>query len=160
MVLRPRPADNPDPVTNTAGGPRGFPFPEDAGGDVKNIVCSPGYLAPSAPAGTAPANNDSFWIDLGSPVLTAKDGRKFKPLFAPFIIDLDGKVNLNAAGNIRGPANSSANTLDSTTVSESFTHVSNQGWGPWEINPFKVLYGCNSAPPNAATWTNLFTGNT
>ena len=41
---------------------------------------------------------DSIWVDLGAEVLTARDGRKYKPLFAPLVIDMDGKFNLNAQG--------------------------------------------------------------
>lgn len=156
MVLRPRPVDNPDPVTGVAGDPRGFPFPEDAGGDVKNLVCSPGYLDPSS---STQVNNDSFWINIGAPVLTAKDGRKYMMLVAPLIIDLDGKLNLAATGNIRGVPNGSLPTPDGGSVSSNFTHVSNQGFGPWEINPFQVLYGINPTS-GTATWTNLYTGST
>jgi hypothetical protein len=143
MTLRPRPADNPDPTlsgTAAIGGPLGFPYPEDAGGDVKNIVTSPGYLDPQS---GHIVNNDSFWIDIGAPILTAPDGRKYKALFAPFIMDLDGRVNLNAAGNIRGTSTS--------------PHLSNQGWGPWEINPYQVFNNIPS-PPADPSWVDLFSG--
>jgi hypothetical protein len=115
LTLRPRPADH-----------AGFPAPEDDGGDVKNRLDLPG-------------GNDSIWLDLGAPVVTLPDGRKFKALFAPLIVDLDGKVNLNVHGNIKG-ANS--------------THVSNQGWGPWEVNLSKVLTN------NGNEWNQLFRGRT
>jgi hypothetical protein len=122
LVLRPRPADM---------GP-GFPAPEDAGGDVKNLIGAPG-------------GNDSIWLDLGAPVLQAGNGRQCKPLFAPLIVDLDGRVNLNVHGNTRGPGRQ---------------HVSNQGWGPWEVNPRRL--SDNPADPAAAMrqreWANLLLG--
>jgi hypothetical protein len=134
-VLRPRPGDNP-----------GFPLPEDGGGDVKNLpASSPGTLIP----GTNPPqywNNDSFWMDLGAPVLSDKNGKKYKPLFAPLILDLDGRINLNTAGNVRLNA-ASANRL----------HASNQGWGPWEVDLSQVLNNIN--PAARAEWTNLFLGD-
>jgi hypothetical protein len=115
LLLRPRPIDM-DPTR--------FPYPEDPGGDVKNLIGAPG-------------GNDSYWIDLGSPVLTAPDGRKYKPLFAPLVVDLDGRVNVNVHGNVRG---------------QGRTHVSNQGWGPWEVNLGHVL-------TSGKEWANLFTGS-
>lgn len=127
MVLRPRPAEHPN-----------FPLPEDSGGDVKNLTTSPGYLDPAIPAGANNlVNNDSFWMDIGAPILTATDGRKYKMLVAPFITDLDGRIDVNAVGNIRGPGN---------------TPISNMGFGPWEINPNLVLSGTD--------WANLFLGRT
>src|SRR5262249_10620262 len=50
---------------------------------------------------------------------TAPDGRKYKPLFAPLVVDLDNRLNVNVHGNARGAAGA---------------HVSNQGWGPWGVN--------------------------
>jgi hypothetical protein len=114
QVLRPRPADM---------GP-GFPAPQDGGGDVKNLIGAPGA-------------NDSVWLDLGFPILTAPDGRRYKPLFAPLIVDLDGRVNVNVHGNARG---------------QGRTHVSNQGWGPWEVNLGRVL-------TQGSEWSNLLTGS-
>ncbi|MCO6456738.1 MAG: hypothetical protein J5I93_15675 [Pirellulaceae bacterium] len=43
---------------------------------------------------------DSVWLDLGFPVKTSPDGRKYKPLFAFLIEDLDGRLNLNAHSNL------------------------------------------------------------
>ena len=87
-----------------------FPYPEPDGMDVKNLE---GY----------PGGNDSIWTDVGSPVFKSTDGRKFKIMIAPLVLDLDGKLNLNVAGNAMGVGGS---------------HGSNQGWGPWEVNPGKV----------------------
>jgi hypothetical protein len=110
LLIRPRPVDQKrDPTDPTE--PELFPYPEDEGGDVKNLIGAPG-------------GNDSFWIDLDFPVLTAPDGRRYKPLFAPLITDLDNRVNVNVHGNVRGP---------------DASHASNQGWGPWEVNMNWVL---------------------
>ena len=99
LTPRPRPIEH-----------NGFPYPEPDGMDVKNLE---GY----------PGGNDSIWIDVGSPVFKSTDGRKYKIMIAPLILDLDGKLNLNVAGNAMGAGGS---------------HGSNQGWGPWEVNPGKV----------------------
>lgn len=61
----------------------------------------------SAQYGTGPydVDNDgdsvreSVWLDLGFPDATSTDGFNYRPLFAFLIVDLDGRLNLNAAGN-------------------------------------------------------------
>ncbi len=108
LTPRPRPADH-----------NGFPYPDADGMDVKNLE---GY----------PGGNDSIWIDVGSPVFTALDGRKYKIMVAPLVLDLDGRINVNVAGNVMGAGN---------------TNASNQGWGPWEVN-LSIALGGN---PNAIT---------
>ncbi len=124
MTMRPRPAD--------VGA--GFPLPPDATGDVKNLDWAPG-------------NNDSIWIDFNAPIITLPDGTQYKILAAPLIIDLDGRVNMNVAGNI----------LASTppTNPTSFVHGSNQGWGPYEVNLGTVL----NVAANTGEWANVFKGN-
>src|SRR6185437_11985633 len=95
--------------------------------------------------------NDSIWIDIGAPVMTAPDGTKYKMLVAPLIVDLDGRINLNIAGNILAlgnPPSPLSPTVSSQTL--SLPHLSNQGWGPWEISLAKVLYG-NSANNGVAS---------
>src|SRR5205085_1710571 len=89
MVLRPRPVDQLLPTETWPPARPFFPLPVDAGGDVKNLAGAPGGM-------------DSIWMDLGYPVKTDSNGNKSKALFAFFIIDLDGRINLNTAGNIRG----------------------------------------------------------
>ena len=42
---------------------------------------------------------DSVWVDLGLPVQTAPDGTTYKPLFAIRVLDMDGRLNVNAHGN-------------------------------------------------------------
>lgn len=41
---------------------------------------------------------DSVWIDAGYPVQTSSNGKMYKPLFAILCVDLDGRLNVNAAG--------------------------------------------------------------
>src|SRR5262249_38350845 len=79
-TLRPLPALNP-----------GFPPPEDGGGDVKNLIGGPGTFRRLNGGVTEYWNNDSFWMDLGFPVRILPDGRKYKPLFAALVTDLDNR---------------------------------------------------------------------
>jgi hypothetical protein len=109
-----------------------YPVPFDTtgkGGDVKNLIGAPG-------------GNDSFWIDFGAPVMTTPDGKKYKMLIAPLIIDLDGRINVNVHGNILGAQGTGA-----------AAQLSNQGWGPWEVSLVPVLNVDNNE------WKNLFNGN-
>jgi len=41
---------------------------------------------------------DGIWMDLGFPVRTANDGRRYKPLVSFLCVDLDGRLNVNAHG--------------------------------------------------------------
>ncbi|MBX9678460.1 MAG: hypothetical protein K2X38_06825 [Gemmataceae bacterium] len=116
-----------------------FPAPEDGGGDVKNLDWALGV--PNGGGGYF--MNDSYWIDAGFPVLTAPDGRKYKPLFAPFVMDLDNRLNLMVAGNYN------------TAASKS---LSNQGFGPFEQN-LAPLDGTGKSRIVAATdMATLFRG--
>lgn len=107
---------------------RSFPLPASDTGDVQNLPGGNGF--------------DSYWMDLGYPVNVTRGGTKFKPLFAFLVVDLDNRVNLNVHGNIRGAGN---------------THVSNQGWGTWEVNPEHVLNG-DPTDPVVTEYQKLFLG--
>lgn len=113
LLLRPRPNDN----------GAGFPYPSDATGDVNNL---------------GGGGNDSIWMDIGAPVKVLADGTLYKPLYAALVVDLDGRVNVNIAGNIRGAGGA---------------QVSNMGMGAWEMNLKDVL------TVDATEWPKLFTGN-
>jgi hypothetical protein len=52
---------------------------------------------------------DTPWADLSFPTWTDSSGRRFKPLFASYVADLDGRINLNVHGNVRA---SGAATID------------------------------------------------
>jgi hypothetical protein len=42
---------------------------------------------------------DSIWVDIGLPVQTAPDGTTYRPLAAISVLDMDGRLNVNAHGN-------------------------------------------------------------
>ena len=72
--------------------------------------------------------NDSMVLDIGLPP-QQWNGMWIKPLIAPLIVDLDGRMNVNAAGNMKG----------------NNTHTSFSGYGPWEQNLAYVLGSQNDA---------------
>jgi hypothetical protein len=128
-TIRPRPAEH-----NSQ-----FPGPA-ASGDVRNL-----------PWGT---QNDSVWIDLGVPPKTAANGKRYKPLFAFLVQDLDGRANVNAHGNVHG-RDASGNWSTATA-----RHASGQGWGAWEVSLQRALSGDPSTiNPADTTWKNLFLGS-
>jgi hypothetical protein len=139
QVLRPRPADHPA-VTVNGVNKAGFPATESAGGDVRN---RPPSWGPSDPN-----YNDSIWLYTGAPVWTLPDGRQYTMLVAPLIVDLEGKINLSTAGNIRGTQQIGTKTYPA--------HGSNTGMaGPAEINLGTILPQTVNGIPE---WINLFNG--
>ncbi len=94
---------------------------------------------------------DSVWVDLGFPVQSSSDGRRYKPLVAILCVDMDGKLNLNAHGNLAqlpGAGDPAALNGGQTTVQYTapFAGIGNailsgvtpgyygQGYGPADIN--------------------------
>jgi hypothetical protein len=100
----------------------------DTGGDVKNLEYGKGSLV-----GATYYNNDSKWMDLGFPILTAPNGKRYKALFAPLVVDQSNKLHLWAHGNQSGTAGS--------------LHASNIGYGPPSVNLTKLPGGVGIAPP-------------
>ena len=86
---------------------------------------------------------DSVWVDLGLPVFTSREGKLLRPLVAPMIEDLGGRLNLNAHGNSQLFANVSgkqssgafwAGTRDGFNTTNNSRYVfRGLGWGPSEI---------------------------
>ena len=109
-TLRPHPTWNPEFVTPDS----------DGGGDVRNNDMGLGTLS----ANGSYYNNDSYWMDLGFPILSAPNGQRYKPLFAAKIDDLSNRLHLWANGNRLGT---------------NGTNGSNQGWGPTEVNLTRLL---------------------
>src|SRR5262249_38132062 len=78
---------------------------------------------------------DSIWVDLGLPVQSTSDGRTYKPLFAILCVDMDGKLNLNAHGNIAhiyppGPITGAIAGLPPAGTTAPY----GQGFGPAEVS--------------------------
>lgn len=124
LTLRPRPAEHPNfpPVAANADG--------TFSGDVQNL---PGGFAQIQGLG-AVQRNDSLWIDIGLPLITLPSGKKLKPLVAPLILDLDGRLNLSVHGNLLGE----------TLTPAVRGHLSGEGLGPWEVS-LEQLAGGNAA---------------
>ncbi len=139
MTLRPRPAEHPN-----------FPLPPpNADGTFTGDVSNLKFI-------TGSQKNDSIWIDIGGPVLEWR-GRKYKALVAPLILDLNSRINLSVAGNVRtGDVNPADVGMPAGTpnsyVDEHPRHTSLHGLGPWEVNPtavFPNLPGAGPSPPAA-----------
>lgn len=99
------------------------------GPHVKNLEFSPGSATV-----LGQSNNDSYWLDLGFPIMTAPNGIRYKPLFAPLVVDLSNRLHLWAHGNRLGAGS---------------THVSNQGHGATEVNLLNGLSAAILPPPSA-----------
>lgn len=99
--------------------------------------------------------NDSGFIDMGYVVKTASDGRRYKPLAAILCIDLDGRLNLNAHGNLAqlaaiNPDYSGAHTgplAGDATPSDK----RGLGFGPADVN-LRAIF-----PGNATKYQALLT---
>ncbi len=105
---------------------------------------------------------DSIWLDLGSPVQRDANGQLFKNLYAIQILDLDGRLNLNAHGSI-----DQANPSENYGLGQDafpFPQMSNrlagwegselhsvaavhrgEGFGPADIYLNRALFRSNSA---------------
>ncbi|MEM7311603.1 MAG: hypothetical protein AAF497_00490 [Planctomycetota bacterium] len=83
---------------------------------------------------------DSVWVDLGLPVQQDKNGRLYKPLFAILCTDLDGRVNVNAAGmqtNIAQVATlglRAGEEVNTPLANPLSTEPHGDGVGPFEID--------------------------
>ncbi len=93
----------PNPVPNPDG---------SITGDVQNLKYANGQQ-----------HMDSFWLFCNLPVYNWR-GKQITPLIAPLVVPLDGRINLNIAGNLKGAGN---------------THSSNMGFSPSEQNLGAVL---------------------
>ena len=119
QMLRPRPIDNQWPPRSGISEWR-YPTinPDGTYGDVELLEGKAGG-----------PQFDAMWMDLDLPVGYWR-GKAYKPMVAYLIVDLDGRVNVNTAGNYYVVPGTNPPVIQ---------HGSNQGAGPWEVNTSKVL---------------------
>jgi hypothetical protein len=114
LTLRPRPAEHPNfpPVPQNPDG--------TYTGDVQNLRGVVGVQ-----------KNDSLWMDIGLPPFMAPNGKRYKPLVAPLILDLNGLLDLSSHGNVLNGG----------------TQAAGAGFGPWEVSLERAFaeYGGNPA---------------
>lgn len=128
-TLRPHPTEHPN-----------FPtVPMDPDGQYRGDVSNMKFIS-----ATGGQQNDSLWMYAGGPVLRWRN-KNYVACVAPLILDLNGRVNLSVAGNLR-------NTNNATTG--LYPHGSKEGWGPWEINP-RWIGNTNPTTLQAANNTNF-----
>ena len=86
---------------------------------------------------------DSIWIDMGLPLITSPEGKLLRPMIAPMIEDLSGRLNLNAIGNselVSRPAGLRSQQALWAGTTDTFGAAMNQrrvfrgiGYGPADI---------------------------
>jgi len=78
---------------------------------------------------------DSIWVDLGLPLLTTPTGKIIRPLIAPMIEDLGGRLNVNAHDNLAQADDLSIDANFATTGGGNAgrTQFRGSGWGPAEV---------------------------
>ncbi|HUE74031.1 MAG TPA: hypothetical protein VMP01_24335 [Pirellulaceae bacterium] len=142
------PAFEPDLLTNTENtinlGTGNAPAPYDVDNDGDGIA-------------------DSIWIDPGLPIVTSRDGRKYKRLVAYLVQDLDGRINLNAHGSMAPVLIAAAQASQPITGYEfagqmpgasTVTLPRGLGHGPAEVDFRHIFNNQNNV------YQSLFIGNT
>ena len=105
---------------------------------------------------------ESIWVDVGLPVRTAPDGRTYKPLVAILCLDLDGRLNVNAHGNIAHVdqylldnmhlALTSANIVVGNSKGGTLPDLKRGlGYGPAEISLYPLFSTSLTAPTTVLT---------
>ncbi len=142
-----------DPATGTAGPANGFPFPTFATGsnptDYEAGLWT-GGLARHADIsydvdadGLSINGKEAILLDLNHGVEILGDGRKRIPMFAITIMDADGLLNLNTAGNLYGEPTSlvhSSSAGAGAFGNTTYVSRSNFGLSMGELNPSRAFY--------------------
>lgn len=86
--------------------------------------------------------NDAIWIDPNLPMITSPEGKMLKPLVALKIEDLDGRVNVNAAGAAaQGDSNYYLASDDAFIINSGSSVAQGFGYGPAELCLFHLFPG-------------------
>lgn len=88
---------------------------------------------------TGDGQPDGIWIDHGHELVDLPDGRQFVPMFSYYILDGDGLLNINTAGNFEGVFENSPLPDRFSTFNSAPFSLSNQGTSASEINPLRVF---------------------
>ena len=83
---------------------------------------------------------DGIWMDIGLSVENRPDGSCIKPLVSYLVVDLDGRINLNAHGSLVRDGDHSMSEIGLLGNPES-NLKRGQGYGPPEITMSQVLPG-------------------
>jgi len=107
---------------------------------------------------------DSVWLDIGAANVTFDGYRKTKPLVAMMVLDMDGRINLNAHGSLAPvdltPSNGSTSKRDwpyagtdpeATYPANYASLLYGLGFGPADIAPLGMLNFGGLAAPFAAS---------
>lgn len=150
------------------GASGGFPFRIDIDGDGKfneqgvwdrvatdATTYNQNYeydVATQDPTGTP----DAVWMDLDLPVASRPtDNATYIPLIAFKVIDLGGRLNLNAVGNLSGDTRTAATSnfgnINITNPPDRDISVSSSGFSTFEINP---IWALDTHPSEASSVTD------
>ena len=152
--------------TGTAGPAVGFPFPSFSGGTGANDYHA--GIWTHGETGHADTNLDidadglsingkeAILLDLNHGIEVLPDGRKRVPIFAITIMDADGLLNLNTAGNLYGEPTSLVHDRGGAVGGDAFgngTYVSqsNYGLSMGEINLSRAFYRPLDQPAGVPT---------
>jgi hypothetical protein len=106
--------------------------------------------------------NDSIWLDINAPLQQMPDGRLVKPLYAILCVDLDGRVNLNAHGNLTHINQTPSPIIDAGNLARGQQANSlreGQGYGPAEVYLGGILGNSLVTSPNRNAYERLLRGD-
>ena len=144
--------------------------PTSSSSAIGTVTCARASYQTASPSATnqPPVDNDgdgvfdSFWLDFGFPVIRDSNGIACKPRVAVLVVDLDGRLNVNAHGSHSASATlqngsnftwpSTAPQLPASLSAAQFSALPvGSGYGPPEVRLGDVFrLGSNSAAAGTA----------